>query len=132
MVGRGIEKCKVAGHARFCLHVAAADSQQLLPFSLLLVLQVICFSSPAQTISETMSQLPATMKASQFSSTAGGLEKHLKLNPAASPPRSALSAERVSVEVISMSLNPVDYKVPELPLVGGFLIPKPASPGIDY
>ena len=79
-----------------------------------------------------MSRLPATMKASQFSSTAGGLEKHLKLNPAASPPRSVLSAEQVSVEVISMSLNPVDYKMPELPLVGGFLIPKPASPGIDY
>jgi NADPH:quinone reductase-like Zn-dependent oxidoreductase len=72
------------------------------------------------------------MKASQFSSTSGGLEKHLKFNPTASPPPSTLSAEQVSVEVISMSLNPGDYKLPELPLVGGFMVPKPASPGIDY
>lgn len=72
------------------------------------------------------------MKAAQFSSTSGGLEKHLKFNPTASPPPSTLSAEQVLVEVISMSLNPVDYKVPELPLLGGFMVPKPASPGIDY
>ena len=76
--------------------------------------------------------MPATMKASQFSSTSGGLEKNLKLNPSATPPTAALTAEEVSVEVISMSLNPVDYKLPEIPLVGGFVAPKPASPGIDY
>jgi NADPH:quinone reductase-like Zn-dependent oxidoreductase len=31
-----------------------------------------------------------------------------------------------------MSPNPADYKIPELPLVGTFLFPKPASPGMDY
>ena len=72
------------------------------------------------------------MKASQFSSTSGGLEKNLNLNLSATPPTAALTAEEVSIEVISMSLNPVDYKVPEIPLVGGFVAPKPASPGIDY
>lgn len=82
-------------------------------------------SKPRQT-------LPPTMKAAQFSATRGGLEKHLQLNPAASPPPSVLAPEQVSVEVISMSLNPVDYKIPELPVVGGFMVAKPASPGIDF
>src|SRR5271163_2321905 len=72
------------------------------------------------------------MKASQFSSTSGGLEKHLKLTETASPPPATLSPEQISIEVISMALNPVDYKIPELPLVGGMMVPKPASPGIDY
>jgi NADPH:quinone reductase-like Zn-dependent oxidoreductase len=72
------------------------------------------------------------MRASQFSSTRGGLEKHLKLTETASPPPTTLSSEQVYVEVISMSLNPVDYKIPELPLVGGLMVPMPASPGIDY
>jgi len=73
------------------------------------------------------------MKAWQFSATKGGLEKHFTFNPSASaPPSSKLSPEQVLIEVISMSLNPVDYKIPELPLVGRLLIPRPASPGIDF
>jgi len=73
------------------------------------------------------------MKAWQFSATKGGLEKHLTFNDSAPyPPSTTLSPEQVLIEVISMSLNPVDYKLPELPLIGRFLIRKPASPGIDY
>ena len=57
----------------------------------------------------------------------------MTLNEAAIPPPSNnISAEQVSVEVISMSLNPVDYKMAEFPLVGRLLMGKPASPGIDY
>jgi len=75
----------------------------------------------------------STMKAWQFSATKGGLEKHLTFNPSASPPPSTnLSPSQVLIEVISMSLNPVDYKIPELPFVGRLLIPRPASPGIDF
>jgi NADPH:quinone reductase-like Zn-dependent oxidoreductase len=76
--------------------------------------------------------MPATMKASQFSSTSGGLENHLKVDPAVSPPPATLTPEQVSVEVISMSTNPIDYKLAELPLVGRFIASVPASPGIDY
>lgn len=73
------------------------------------------------------------MKAWQFSATSGGLEKHLTLNNAAKPPPSSkLSSEQLLVEVISASLNPVDYKFPEIPIVGGFVVSKPASPAIDY
>lgn len=32
----------------------------------------------------------------------------------------------------SASLNPVDYKLPELPLIGRLAIPKPATPGLDF
>ena len=75
----------------------------------------------------------STMRASQFSKTSGGLEKHLTINDAARPPPSAkLSPEQLLVEVISMSLNPVDYKFPEIPVMGWLTVTKPASPGIDY
>ena len=83
-------------------------------------------------MSKSTGTLPLTMRASQFSSTSGGLEKHLKLNQSATSPSAALTAEQVSVQVVSMSLNPVDYKFPELPLVGGLVASPPASPGIDY
>ena len=77
--------------------------------------------------------MPSTMKAAQFASTSGGMEKHISLNEAATPPPSTnLKPDQVSVEVISMSLNPVDYKMAEFPLFGGFVVSKPASPGIDY
>lgn len=56
----------------------------------------------------------------------------MKLNNQAAPPPAKLSADQVFIEVISMSLNPVDYKLPEAPLVGGLAVSKPASPGIDY
>ena len=72
------------------------------------------------------------MKAWQFSSTTGGIEANLKLNDKAIPPPAKLSPDEVFVEVISMSLNPADYKLAELPIVGRLAITKPASPGIDY
>lgn len=31
-----------------------------------------------------------------------------------------------------MTLNPTDYKLTELPLVNRLLVPKPASPGLDF
>lgn len=74
----------------------------------------------------------STMKAWHFSATSGGLEKHLSLNDAAKTPPAKIPSEHVLVEVISMSLNPVDYKFPELPVLGWLAITKPASPGIDY
>ena len=74
------------------------------------------------------------MRAWQFSSTAGGLQKNLKLNSTASLPPSAknLAADNILVQVITASLNPADYKVAEIPLVGRFAITKPSSPGMDY
>lgn len=76
---------------------------------------------------------PSTMKAWQFSATKNGIEKNLIYNDAAAPPpTTTLSSEQVLVEVISMSLNPVDYKFPELPVAGRLMVGRPASPGLDY
>ena len=36
------------------------------------------------------------------------------------------------VQVYAASLNPVDYKLAELPVIGRFAVPKPATPGLDF
>jgi len=85
----------------------------------------------------TTSSLPLHMKAAQFSSTAGGLEKNLKLNTAAELPPSArslpLRGDIVLVHVLAAALNPVDYKIAELPVLGRLAIfGRPATPGLDF
>jgi NADPH:quinone reductase-like Zn-dependent oxidoreductase len=73
------------------------------------------------------------MKAWQYNSGAGGLEKNLTLNDSASPPsKHAMSKDQILVEVISASLNPVDYKIPELGFASKLMISTPASPGLDF
>jgi len=80
------------------------------------------------------SSIPKTMKAWQFSQTVGGLERNLTLNSSAALPSNAasLAADQTLVKVIAATINPVDYKFPEIPLVGRLVVGKPASPGIDY
>ena len=36
------------------------------------------------------------------------------------------------IHVHAAALNPVDYKLAELPVVGRMAIPKPATPGLDF
>jgi NADPH:quinone reductase-like Zn-dependent oxidoreductase len=70
------------------------------------------------------------MKAWQFSAISS-LEKSMSLNQqAAAPP--APTKDQTMVEVVAMAVNPVDYKIPELPLAGRMMIKRPASPGLDY
>jgi NADPH:quinone reductase-like Zn-dependent oxidoreductase len=77
--------------------------------------------------------LTSVMKAWQYTSARGCLEKNLHVNDAATPPRPpAPGSEDVMIEVICMALNPVDYKLTELPLVNRLLVSKPASPGLDF
>jgi len=71
------------------------------------------------------------MKAWQFSTAAGGLEKNLTLNAAATAP-TILPNGSVFIEVISASLNPVDYKLAEIPIASKLVYAPPASPGIDF
>lgn len=70
------------------------------------------------------------MRAWQYSSTTGGLEKHLSINPSATLPKPKLNQHLI--QVIAAALNPVDYKPTELPLVGRFLVKKPATPCVDF
>ncbi|KAI5865686.1 reticulon-4-interacting protein 1, mitochondrial precursor [Durotheca rogersii] len=68
-----------------------------------------------------------------YTSTAGGLEKNLKLVENASLPfRHVLPKDAVLVQVRSCALNPADYKFPEMGLPMRAFIPTPASPGLDY
>ncbi|KAI4213976.1 MAG: hypothetical protein LQ351_003380 [Letrouitia transgressa] len=71
------------------------------------------------------------MRAWQYSSTEGGLEKNLKINPSALLPKPKKSDQHL-VQVIAAALNPVDYKPAEVAAVARFVISKPATPGIDF
>ncbi|KAK3352488.1 hypothetical protein B0T25DRAFT_590382 [Lasiosphaeria hispida] len=74
------------------------------------------------------------MRAWQYSTAAGGLEKNLTLhNDVPLPPLSTRPTDaEILVEVLSASLNPADYKVPELGLVARAMIRLPATPGMDF
>jgi alkaline phosphatase D len=54
------------------------------------------------------------MKAYQYASTTGGIEKNLHINPSA--PLPTISDNEILVQVHAMALNPVDHKVTEGPL----------------
>jgi len=83
-------------------------------------------------MSETSKPLPSAMQAWLWTSTSGGLEKNLRLEEAAAPPGQTLREDEVFIQVISASLNPADYKVPELGFIAHLAISTPATPGIDF
>ncbi|CEO60465.1 hypothetical protein PMG11_05092 [Penicillium brasilianum] len=74
---------------------------------------------------------PSTMKAWLYSSTSGGLENNLYLDPTARAPP-APQGSQVLIQVLAASINPADYKVPELGLPARLYIGTPASPGMDF
>ncbi|KAL9607413.1 MAG: hypothetical protein Q9167_007672 [Letrouitia subvulpina] len=74
---------------------------------------------------------PSSMRAWQYSSTKGGLEKNLKINPSAPLPEPKKSDQHL-VQITAAALNPVDYKPAEIAAVARFLLSKPATPGIDF
>jgi NADPH:quinone reductase-like Zn-dependent oxidoreductase len=73
------------------------------------------------------------MRAWQYSATTGGIE-NLVLNEAAPVPTisSRLGDSELLIKLLSASLNPVDYKVPELGLVARAVIRTPATPGVNF
>ena len=78
------------------------------------------------------------MRAVQYSSVQGGMEKNLRYTEDAKVPPHDEQMQRgdhIMVEVISASLNPLDYKTPETPVIGKAMTwynASPASPGLDY
>ncbi|KAI0473554.1 hypothetical protein GGR56DRAFT_666704 [Xylariaceae sp. FL0804] len=74
------------------------------------------------------------MRAWQYTSTAGGLEKGLKLNEAARRPGGrSLGAREILVRVHNVSLNPADWKLAEmLSPLNGVARPRAATPGMDF
>jgi NADPH:quinone reductase-like Zn-dependent oxidoreductase len=71
------------------------------------------------------------MKAWQFSAITSTLEAALSLNPTATPPPPPKKDDSL-IEVVAVSINPVDYKFAEIPLLGRLLMSRPASPCLDY
>ena len=71
-------------------------------------------------------ELPATMRAATFTSTAGGLEKNIRLNPSMPLPANSTSlpSDSTLVRVTYASPNPVDYKLPENFIFNRFVLPK--------
>ena len=78
-------------------------------------------SRPKETSTMASSSLPTHMKAWQFNAIASGLEKSLVLNSNALPPP-APTKDQSMVEVLSMALNPVDYKVRSISTIPLFLL----------
>lgn len=67
-------------------------------------------------------------KAWTYVSTKGGLVKNLKLTDHQLPDE---KADHILIEVLNASLNPGDYKFPDVPIVT-WLIKRPASPCFDF
>ncbi|GAQ03197.1 zinc-type alcohol dehydrogenase-like protein C16A3.02c [Aspergillus lentulus] len=74
---------------------------------------------------------PSTMKAWLYTSTTGGLEKNLELSTSARTPGPP-GHDQLLIKVISASINPADYKVPEMPIASRFFVTHPATPGMDF
>jgi len=74
--------------------------------------------------------LPKTMRAWQYTTITNGIESSLKLNTSTALPTPKNNQHLIKIS--SVSLNPVDYKPAEVPLFRRFVIPNPATPGIDF
>lgn len=74
------------------------------------------------------------MKAWQLVSTSPTLEKNMKLNTSAPLPASStsLAPDQTLVQVLAVSLNPIDYRFPEMPILGRLMTGSPATHSIDF
>lgn len=77
--------------------------------------------------------VPNTMKAWRYATGSGGLENNLEIIPDLPvPPHEDLGPHKILVRIHAASINPVDYKMPEMPLVGSRMVKLPATPGKDF
>lgn len=75
------------------------------------------------------------MRAWQYSTRNDPFESNLALNtiPMLKVPSSGSDKKQcILIKVHAVSLNPADYKVPLIPIVGYFIVSRPATPGLDY
>lgn len=71
-------------------------------------------------------------KAWQYWAMEAHLEDSLTLcDNIPTPPIDTLPTDMVIVEVLSAAINPVDYKLPEAPIIGNLTLHRPATPGLD-
>jgi NADPH:quinone reductase-like Zn-dependent oxidoreductase len=72
----------------------------------------------------------ATMKAWQYQAASGPMEQNLFL-PSAGIPLPLIKEDEVLVENYSTAVNPIDYKITELPLIPRLLFRSPITFGLD-
>ena len=73
------------------------------------------------------------MDAWEYTTARAPLFKYMRLATSAQkPPSDPLPPNKNLVRVTHAALNPVDYKIAELPAVGGFVAKAPATLAIDY
>ncbi|KAK0129561.1 hypothetical protein ONS96_000127 [Cadophora gregata f. sp. sojae] len=73
------------------------------------------------------------MRAWQYSTSSAPLSQTIHLNPSAPQPPFSSDKPQMLISVTSMSFNPADYKIAEMPpLINGLMVTKPATPGLDF
>ncbi|EFX05548.1 zinc alcohol dehydrogenase [Grosmannia clavigera kw1407] len=86
--------------------------------------------------SGTGSPVPETMQAWVYESAKGGMEHRMRLVSDYPVPETFRllkpGSDAIVVCVLAAAVNPVDYKIPELPVVGRFLPRRPATPASDF
>jgi NADPH:quinone reductase-like Zn-dependent oxidoreductase len=90
--------------------------------------------SQINTASMKTTSIPETMRAWQWTTCSTILEEAIQIIGSASLPtaKRPLASGESLIQVHAAALNPVDYKLAELPVVGRMAIPKPATPGLDF
>jgi NADPH:quinone reductase-like Zn-dependent oxidoreductase len=78
--------------------------------------------------------IPKTMKAWQYLTATGGIDKNLVLNDSVPLPTvsSRLGDADLLVRVLAASLNPGDYNFPNLGPIARAAVRTPATPGVDF
>ncbi|KAJ5610602.1 hypothetical protein N7510_007321 [Penicillium lagena] len=77
--------------------------------------------------------LPDTGFAWQYTDTSHGIESHLVFDASVPIPKAKRQTPSTLVRVLAASLNPSDYKVPELAFAGRLVMgPPPITPGKDF
>ncbi|KAF1834669.1 NAD(P)-binding protein [Decorospora gaudefroyi] len=86
------------------------------------------------TSDTTTTDIPKTMRAWQWSTCNTTIEEAIQINESAPLPtmKRPLAYGESLIQVHAAALNPVDFKLPELPVVGRMAISKPATPGLDF
>ncbi|KAI9167989.1 Zinc-type alcohol dehydrogenase-like protein [Paramyrothecium foliicola] len=72
------------------------------------------------------------MHAILFTNTTGGIENNLALQRDVADLVLPTNERAALVEVLHSSINPQDYKIAELALLGSIVIKRPATPGTDF
>ena len=87
----------------------------------------------ASTTTPSDTTLPDTGFAWQYTDTRHGIESHFVLDASVPVPKVKGKTPSTLVRVLAASLNPSDYKVPELAFAGRLVMgPPPITPGKDF